>query len=115
MPFFDMSGLVLKSAFSKPSTRKFPFVIRKNFPLTRGNISIEIEKCIHCSICAKRCPTDALTVTKDPEKTWSIDRMKCCQCTYCVEVCPKKCLHNETDFSAAGTDRKGSIEVFKNA
>jgi len=114
MAFFDMTATILKSFMTKPSTRKYPFVKRKNYERTRGSIKIEIDKCIFCSICAKKCPTDAIKVSKD-ERTWTIDRLKCCQCTYCVEVCPKKCLENLNDYSASTTARDASIETFKDA
>jgi ech hydrogenase subunit F len=112
MAFFDMSATILKSLFTKPSTRRYPYVKRPFFQKTRGSIRIEIDKCIFCSLCAKKCPTYALKVNKE-EKSWTINRLKCCMCTYCVDVCPKKCLHNENQYSGAVTDH--SEEVFKNA
>jgi formate hydrogenlyase subunit 6/NADH:ubiquinone oxidoreductase subunit I len=65
---------------------------------TRGHIAIDMDTCILCGICGKKCPTDAITVDRD-SKTWSIKRMQCIQCSCCVEVCPKKCLVNEATYT----------------
>ncbi len=108
-----MSFTILKSALTKPSTRRYPFVKRPFFERTRGKIRIDIDKCIHCSLCVRRCPTDCLTVTKEPEKTWTINRMQCCMCTACVDVCPTKCLSSENQYSESSTQK--TIETFRHA
>jgi ech hydrogenase subunit F len=112
MSFFLMARTVLKSLFSKPATRRYPFAVRQPFKNTRGKISVDIAKCIFCGICQKKCPTAALNVGKN-EKKWRIDRLRCISCGYCVESCPKKCLSMENDYSQPITQRKK--EVFRNA
>jgi formate hydrogenlyase subunit 6/NADH:ubiquinone oxidoreductase subunit I len=42
-------------------------------------------------MCARKCPANALTVTRQP-KEWKFERFRCILCGYCVETCPKKCL-----------------------
>ncbi|MDO4573354.1 MAG: 4Fe-4S binding protein, partial [Clostridia bacterium] len=49
------------------------------------------NKCIYCTICAKKCPAEALTVDR-ASKTWALDEDKCIACGNCAEVCPKKCI-----------------------
>jgi formate hydrogenlyase subunit 6/NADH:ubiquinone oxidoreductase subunit I len=92
--------VVLGSLFSKPVTRKYPFVKRDPFKATRGHIGIEINKCTFCSLCSKKCPTDAITVNRQ-EKLWTIDRLRCIACSACVDACPKKCLSMENMYSPA--------------
>jgi NAD-dependent dihydropyrimidine dehydrogenase PreA subunit len=47
--------------------------------------SITAEKCKGCSICAKRCPVDAISgVVKLPYK---IDQSKCIKCGVCMDSC----------------------------
>jgi formate hydrogenlyase subunit 6/NADH:ubiquinone oxidoreductase subunit I len=58
-----------------------------------------MSACILCGICSKKCPTDAIKVSRD-DKTWEIQRMNCVQCSCCVEVCPKKCLFNAPGYTS---------------
>ncbi len=93
MSLMGMTRTVIGNLFSRPATRLYPTRQKQphTTPRSRGRIEIDIDVCIFCSACAKRCPTDAIVVSK-PEKEWSIDRLRCCTCNACVEVCPKRCL-----------------------
>ena len=75
-----------------PATRKYPFEKRPEFEGTRGKLVIEESKCIYCGICARKCPSNALVVTRKPDQSWQFDRFRCILCAACVEACPKKCL-----------------------
>ncbi len=88
---FNMLITTVKNLFKAPATRKYPFIKREPFKGARGSIEINIDDCIHCGICSKQCPANAILVNKD-EKSWSINRYKCIMCEYCTEKCPKKCL-----------------------
>lgn len=91
MSIISFSRTVLHNLFSKPATRNYPQVPRE-YPLrTRGQIGIDIDACIFCGICMKKCPTGAIAVVRET-KNWSINRFGCIQCGECVGVCPKKCL-----------------------
>jgi ech hydrogenase subunit F len=109
MPFFSFSALVARWSLGKPATRRYPFVKRPAFKATRGHIVIEIDKCIFCGMCQKRCPTDAIVVDK-AKRTWSIDRLRCIQCRACVDVCPKDCLEMDTQYTAPMTGH--AIDAF---
>jgi formate hydrogenlyase subunit 6/NADH:ubiquinone oxidoreductase subunit I len=91
--------MIVRSLFKKPATLMYPIVKREWVEGTRGNIQIEMKDCILCGICSKKCPTDALEVSRS-EGSWSIHRMQCIQCNSCVDVCPKKCLLNLPDYTA---------------
>ncbi len=112
MSFLVMTRTVLKSLLRKPATVRYPFVPKTYFANTRGGITIEIDKCIYCGMCQRKCPTGALAVLRE-QKTWEIDRMKCISCGYCVEVCPKKCLAMGNKYTAPATSK--SKEQFRNA
>jgi len=49
------------------------------------------EKCVYCTLCAKKCPAGALEVDR-AAKTWKLDDEKCLACGNCAEACPKKCI-----------------------
>ncbi len=89
---------IFRNLFSRPATRRYPFVKREPFPGTRGQLAIDPDRCIYCGICAKRCPANAITVSKTPSKSWTLDNYRCVICGYCVEVCPKKCLTMKQDY-----------------
>ena len=105
-----MSRTIARNLFSRPATRLYP--TREKVPhraaRSRGRIEIDIEVCIFCGACAKRCPTDAIIVLK-PGKEWNIDRLRCCTCNACVEVCPKKCLGMANGYTPPTVTRDRDI------
>lgn len=100
MSFFPMAGTAIKNLFSKPATRLYPFVKREPFAGTRGDISIDYPQCIHCGMCMRRCPAQAITVSRE-KKEWKIDHLSCVICGNCVLVCPKKCLFLDPHATAS--------------
>jgi len=98
MASLKIGGMILRSLFKKPATLMYPAKPRQWTERTRGRIEIDIDTCIFCGICARKCPTDALTVDRDA-KSWTISRMGCIQCSCCVDVCPKHCLVNEPEYT----------------
>ncbi len=46
---------------------------------------IDEKKCVGCTVCAKNCPTTAITGEK--KKPHNIDSGKCVKCGLCLEVC----------------------------
>ncbi|WP_082903475.1 4Fe-4S dicluster domain-containing protein [Christensenella timonensis] len=97
MNIMNFTKTVMRNLFSKPATRNYPAVPRVYPERTRGQISIDIGDCIFCGLCARKCPTDAITVDR-AQKNWAIERFGCIQCASCVESCPKKCLHMLTAY-----------------
>ncbi|OHD12041.1 MAG: hypothetical protein A2Y34_13775 [Spirochaetes bacterium GWC1_27_15] len=116
MSFFTMAKISVQNLLKKPATNMYPKKKREYFKNTRGAIVIEIDKCIFCGLCVRKCPTLALNVSK-PEKIWEIQRIKCIICRNCVDVCPKKCLDTNSNYSQSVTqnDKNNLTEVFKGA
>lgn len=96
MAYFKMTGLALKWALTRPVTSRYPFEPRRPLPGSRGRLAFSKETCVYCNVCAKKCPTSAITVNR-AGKRWGIDRLLCISCGCCVEACPKKSLELGTD------------------
>lgn len=110
MPLLNMTFTALRNLFSKPATRLYPAEKRTLPQGTRGRLTINIDTCVMCGICQKKCPTDAIRVEREA-KRWSLDRLSCISCGYCVEVCPKDSLALETGHPAAMRTRDREFHV----
>lgn len=108
MAYFTMSRLVLRSAFTRPATSRYPFEPRRIIPQSRGQLAFQRETCVFCTVCAKKCPTGALAVNR-AQKHWSIDRLLCISCGYCVEACPKKSLALSTDHATPAVTKDRQV------
>ena len=98
---FTLLSNIFKNLGRKPATRRYPFETREVPAGARGHLDIDIEKCIFCGICQKRCPAQALSVSR-PAKSWSVNHYACIVCGYCVDACPKKCLLMRTEHFKPG-------------
>ena len=101
---FRLGKMTINSVFSKPETIMYPLESKPAVSGLKGHVAIDIDKCIFCGICDKKCPASAIEVSK-PEKTWQIDFFKCVQCVACVYECPKDCLIMETARPKVATSK----------
>lgn len=105
----DFIPVAVRNLFHRPATRNYPFVRRAPYAGARGHIDMEINGCIFCGLCARRCPVGALEVSR-PQKTWSINRFRCIVCGDCVRTCPKKCLSMGAAYTAPAPQK--SVDTF---
>lgn len=100
---------VVKNLLKKPATRKYPFEVRDPFPKYRGELVIEMEKCIFCGTCERKCPSQCITVDRDAG-TWQCDPQACIYCGYCVDACPTKSLYMKDTYRKPSTEPVTWIE-----
>lgn len=105
MSMINFTKTALRNLFSKPATENYPAVPRKYPERTRGHVENDIESCIFCGMCSRKCPTGAITVDRTA-KTWTIRRMSCIQCRSCVDSCPKKCLSMGTSYTTPDSQKR---------
>ena len=96
-----VSGTFIKAAPKKPEPK--PAAPAAARPAEEAKPAAEVRprddgkpvndpsKCVYCTICAKKCPADALSVDR-AAKTWTLDEEKCVACGTCAGACPKKCI-----------------------
>jgi len=97
---FTFTKTISRNFFKKPATLMYPFKQREFYPATRGRIFNAIEQCIFCGLCSRKCPTNAITVTKE-SKEFDLRSLQCIICGSCVDACPKKCLIMQNHYSSS--------------
>jgi ech hydrogenase subunit F len=109
MAFFEMVKTALRTVLQKPVTILYPAQAAKKTPISRGHVVFDGSKCISCSICQRKCPSQAIVLNKEA-KSWQIDRFRCVVCNSCVDTCPSKCLSMDTQYTAPAAAK--SVETF---
>lgn len=105
MNILTFSRTALKNLFSKPATRPYPLQPRQYPERTRGHVDNDMDLCILCGLCARKCPAGAIRVDRGAG-TWSIDRFGCIQCSSCVESCPKHSLSMGQTYPDPGPEKR---------
>lgn len=60
-------------------------------PRDDGKPVCDESKCVHCTLCAGKCPQGALEVDR-AAKTWKCSYDECIGCGACAAACPKKAI-----------------------
>jgi energy-converting hydrogenase A subunit Q len=59
-----------------------------------GEIAYDVDACMACGVCVKKCPTNALRLEKDEIV---VDQDKCVQCAECEIICPVNAIKLKTE------------------
>ncbi|MCR5715769.1 MAG: 4Fe-4S binding protein [Lachnospiraceae bacterium] len=108
MGVMNFTGTALKNLFSKPATKGYPAVPAEFTERTRGHVINDIDACIFCGMCMRKCPTGAITVDRNT-RTWQINRYDCVQCACCVKNCPKKCLSMGAEYTTPAGEKTPDV------
>lgn len=119
--------IVLKYAFKRPVTLRYPEEKRKLPPRSRGRHHLTLwedgkERCVGCELCAIVCPSQAIYVkpaSNDPKNPRShgeryasdfqINMLRCIYCGYCEEACPTGAIVLGNDYELSGYSRESLI------
>ena len=86
--FFRHYITVLKYAFKKKATLRYPTERNSRSDRFRGVHTLQKELCVQCKTCEASCVNGCISV----DKNFEIDYRKCCLCGRCVAACPTKAL-----------------------
>ncbi len=107
IPIGMMVTDVVRSFFTKPITRRYPFERKEAPEAFRGKLIWDLSKCTGCQLCIKDCPANAIELividraAKRFMMRFHLDR--CTYCAQCVKNCRFKCLdlsHTEWELAA---------------
>lgn len=119
--------IVLKYAFKRPLTQRYPEEKRKLPPRSRGRHYLTKwndgkERCVGCEMCAIVCPAQAIYVKpaqNEPGKEishgeryasdYQINMLRCIFCGMCEEACPTGAVVLGNQYELSGYTRESLI------
>lgn len=119
--------IVLKHAFRKPVTLRYPEQKRKLPVRSRGRHYLTkwndgLERCVGCELCAIVCPSQAIYVKPArnlPDdvhshgeryaKDFQINMLRCIFCGMCEEACPTGAIILGNEYELSGYSRESLI------
>lgn len=111
-----------RNVFRRSVTEEYPEV-RPDIPSRwRGLFRLDVDKCISCSMCARACPNEAITITIETDENkkrklagYVLNLSYCLLCGMCVEACPVHCLKHTLEFETATFFKEDTIlDLFNN-
>ncbi len=82
----------------------FRMAVPKRNLLTGTVIVLDAEYCSACTLCARDCPSGAISASGDLSVRLSFNSTLCDGCGVCLEVCPEKCLQLKQGKAGTQTD-----------
>lgn len=119
--------IVLKHAFKRPTTIRYPEEKRKLPKRSKGRHYLTKwedgkERCVGCELCAIVCPSQAIYVKAAENRTgeehshgeryaedYQINMLRCIFCGYCEEACPTGAVVLGNEYELSGYTRESLI------
>ncbi len=104
------------------ATCNYPFEPYTIFEGFRGKPSYTYEYCLGCTACANACPSNAINVKMNEDKTklvWEFNCGRCIFCGRCDEVCPTGAVvlseqfENAVKFDKDNLYERGELDLQK--
>ncbi|HSW39817.1 MAG TPA: 4Fe-4S dicluster domain-containing protein [Acidobacteriota bacterium] len=77
----------------------------------RGQVAVDIGKCIGCGACAMVCPPRLINIDDlDGRRTLEFRLGRCTYCAMCADVCPVEAITLGQEFELA-TDDRGDLDI----
>jgi NADH-quinone oxidoreductase subunit I len=118
---FKGMWLTLKTMVKKAPVTMYPQVQEIPVPRARGVISLDVDNCTVCMLCARECPDWCIYIEGHKEEQpsskpggkpraratldrFDIDYSLCMYCGICVEVCPFDALYWSPEYEYSEHD-----------
>ncbi len=112
---FKGMGLTFRTMIRKAPVTMYPQEKEIPVPRARGVISLDVDNCTVCMLCARECPDWCIYIEGHKEEQppskpggrpraratldrFDIDYSLCMYCGICVEVCPFDALHWSPEY-----------------
>ncbi|MEH0022527.1 MAG: 4Fe-4S binding protein [Desulfobacter sp.] len=99
---------IFRNFVSGSATRPYPIEVRPGFKDARGELANKIGECTLCGICARKCPSQCITVSRK-DQYWEVDPFSCVYCGICVEACPQNCLLHYAEHRKPARKKSGLL------